>query len=102
MPPIMAATLALKYGPNVIGDSVEYVCLFNTRHYIDRTKYSIPNTGYRILAYMLVQAGALKNLPVASLSDEARIGSVAEVVLHPETAELVGFWVQPDGWFRAK
>lgn len=51
---------------------------------------------------MLVQAETLKNLPVASLEDEARIGSVVDIVLHPETGELVGFWVQPDRWFAAK
>ena len=51
---------------------------------------------------MLIQLDALKNLPVASLEDEARIGRIDEVLLHPDTGELVGFWVQPDGWLTPR
>lgn len=51
---------------------------------------------------MLLQVAMLKDLPVASLEDEAKIATVADVVIHPETGELVGFWVQPSGWFAPK
>ena len=51
---------------------------------------------------MLLQVEMLKGLPVASLADEERVGTVADAVLHPQTGELVGFWVQPNGWFTPK
>lgn len=51
---------------------------------------------------MLIQLDALKNLPVASLDDEARVGTIADVLIHPDTGELVGFWVQPNGWLAPR
>ncbi len=51
---------------------------------------------------MLVQLDQLRNLPVASVREEARVGTVADVVVHPETGELVGFWVTLPGLFGAK
>lgn len=51
---------------------------------------------------MLVQLDQLKGLAVASLREEAKVGTVADVVVHPETGELVGFWVHLPGLFGAK
>lgn len=49
-----------------------------------------------------MQLTMLRNLPIASLADEAKIGTVADAVLHPDTGELVGFWVTPNGWFAKR
>lgn len=51
---------------------------------------------------MLIEISQLKGQAVASLNDEARIGTVDEVVLHPDTGEVVGFWIQLPGWFAGK
>ncbi|MBI2589604.1 PRC-barrel domain-containing protein [Candidatus Berkelbacteria bacterium] len=51
---------------------------------------------------MLLQLGMLKQLPVAALDEEARVGTVLDVVLHPDTGELIGFWIQPMGWLSRK
>ncbi|MBI4032485.1 PRC-barrel domain-containing protein [Candidatus Berkelbacteria bacterium] len=51
---------------------------------------------------MLIQLDALKGLPVASIDDEARIGVVSDALIHPDTGELVGFWVQPNGWLAPR
>lgn len=39
---------------------------------------------------------------MASLADEAKIASVLDAVVHPETGELIGFWVQPQGLFAKR
>ncbi|MBI4023112.1 PRC-barrel domain-containing protein [Candidatus Berkelbacteria bacterium] len=51
---------------------------------------------------MLIELEVLRKLPVAALADEERIGTIQEVVLDPDSGELVGFWVQPTGWFTAR
>lgn len=51
---------------------------------------------------MLIQLDALKTLPVAAIHDEGKVGTVTDVLIHPDTGELVGFWVQLDGWFAPK
>lgn len=51
---------------------------------------------------MLLQLTTLQGLPVASLADEATIASVLDAVVHPETGELLGFWVQPHGLFARR
>ncbi|MBI4185478.1 PRC-barrel domain-containing protein [Candidatus Berkelbacteria bacterium] len=51
---------------------------------------------------MFLQLSQLTGLPVASQHDEARVGTILDVVLHPQTGELVGFWVQPNGWLTPK
>lgn len=51
---------------------------------------------------MLIEISQLKGLAVASLNDEEKIGTVSDVVLHPDTGEMVGFWVQLPGWFAGK
>lgn len=51
---------------------------------------------------MLMQLDTLKQLPVASIDAEAKVGTVEDVLLHPDTGELVGFWVQPTGWLAPR
>ncbi len=51
---------------------------------------------------MLMQLTTLQGLPVASMADQAKIASVLDAVLHPETGELLGFWVQPQGLFTRR
>lgn len=48
---------------------------------------------------MLIHLTNLIGLAVASLHEEAKIGEVQNVVLNPQTGELVGFWVKVPGWF---
>lgn len=51
---------------------------------------------------MLMQLTSLQGLPIASLHDEARVGSVLDAVVDPDTGELVGFWVKPQGLFARR
>ena len=50
---------------------------------------------------MLIQLDTLNTLPVAT-ADDGRIGVVVDTLIHPDTGELIGFWVQLDGWFAPK
>ena len=51
---------------------------------------------------MLIELSQLKGLPVASLNDEATIGMIDDTLIHPDTGEVIGFWVKPPGWFVSK
>ncbi|MCA9388573.1 PRC-barrel domain-containing protein [Candidatus Berkelbacteria bacterium] len=51
---------------------------------------------------MLIEVKKLKHLPVASMQDEAQIGQVDQVLIHPETGELIGFLIKTGGWFSPK
>lgn len=46
---------------------------------------------------MLIALSKFNSLPIASLAEESKIGSVEEAVLNPDTGELVGFWVRATG-----
>lgn len=51
---------------------------------------------------MLIEVSRLKGLPVASMSDEIRIGTIDDTLIHPDTGEIIGFWVKTPGWFGTK
>ena len=51
---------------------------------------------------MLIEVSSLKELPIASIQEEAQIGTVDKVLLNPETGELIGFLVKSGGWFSPK
>lgn len=51
---------------------------------------------------MLIEVSHLKGLPVASMSDEIKIGTIDDTLIHPDTGEVIGFLVKTPGWFGTK
>lgn len=51
---------------------------------------------------MLIELSQLKGLPVASMTEEAAIGQIDDTLIHPDTGEVIGFWVKLPGWFAGK
>jgi len=51
---------------------------------------------------MLIQLDQLKDLPIASMREESRVGTIADVVIHPDTGDLVGFWINLPGFFSRR
>lgn len=48
---------------------------------------------------MLIHLTNFRGLPIASSHEEAKIGEIEEAVIHPETGEVIGFWVKTPGFF---
>lgn len=51
---------------------------------------------------MLIEISRLRGLPLASSSEEAHIGTIDETLIHPDTGEIIGFWVKQPGLFAER
>lgn len=51
---------------------------------------------------MLIHLTNFRRMAIASDEDEAKIGEIEDSVIHPETGELIGFWVKPTSIFSKR
>jgi len=48
---------------------------------------------------MLIQASTIIGLPIAAMDTESKVGKIENIVVDPDSGELVGFFVKPLGMF---